>query len=215
MYFPPPLGANNDNNNSPTYDSAFICSTYLRCPPRHSQPERRIAAARQEEANPMKTVASVLTLCGQRTWGTARQAFFKKQNKKKQKNKTKKEKHTQNVLVQKKKMPRLFFFFFFLLRVGGKKGGSRCVACSLRELFILRVPSLWRSERRQPHSSYSALPAADTTLKGTRLHSAAAAAARARTHTLLIIIIMMIIIIVQHYISTTTTTTTKNINKCI
>lgn len=28
----------------------------------HSQPERRIAIIRQEEANPMKTLASVLTL---------------------------------------------------------------------------------------------------------------------------------------------------------
>lgn len=32
----------------------------------------------------------------------------------------------------------------------------RCVACSLWELFILGVPSLCRSERRQPHSSSSA-----------------------------------------------------------
>ncbi|KAI4814582.1 hypothetical protein KUCAC02_003771, partial [Chaenocephalus aceratus] len=32
----------------------------------HSQPERRIAIIRQEEANPMKTLASVLTLLLQR-----------------------------------------------------------------------------------------------------------------------------------------------------
>ena len=119
----------------------------------------------------MKTVASVLTLCGQRTWGTVRQAFLK--------NKTKKKTHTQNVLVQTKDASSFFSCCDW------EKRGSRCVACSLRELFILRVPSLWRSERRQPHSSYSALPAADTTLKGTRLYSAAAAAAAAahtRTH---------------------------------
>lgn len=34
---------------------------YLRCPP-HSQPERRIVVVQQEQANPMETVASVLTL---------------------------------------------------------------------------------------------------------------------------------------------------------
>lgn len=43
--------------------------------------------------------------------------------------------------------------FFVALRAS--RGAYVCVACSLGELFILRVPWLWRSERRQPHSSYS------------------------------------------------------------
>ena len=71
----------------------------------------------------MKTVASVLTLCGQRTWGTARQAFFKKQNKKNKKTKPKKKNTHKTYLSKKKKDASSFFFFFFVLRLGEKKAG--------------------------------------------------------------------------------------------
>lgn len=53
--------------------------------------------------------------------------------------------------------------FFLLFKGDGGWGGCSaaegepwCVWCCLRELFILRVHSLWRSERRQTYSSYSA-----------------------------------------------------------
>lgn len=62
------------------------------------------------------------------------------------------------MLVQRKC---LGFFLNSLRGWGwGLRGGRRRVVvyavCCLRELFILRVHSLWRSERRRPYSSYSA-----------------------------------------------------------